>query len=222
VAFFGLYALSAAAFLGSLVTVVVVQRVARREGHLGMDRLLLSGIAVNTLAFAAIGLLIYLADDDQLRSFMFWTLGSLGRATWLTVAAVAPLLLGTLLATLGFARPLNLLMLGEAEAGHLGVSVPWLKRILVILAAVGVGAAVAVSGVVGFVGVLVPHVIRLLTGPDHRRVLPASALLGSTLVLLADLAARTLVAPAELPLGILTASLGAPFFVWLLSRRNAA
>jgi iron complex transport system permease protein len=181
--------------------------------------LILAGIAVNALAFAAIGVLTHLADDDQLRSFIFWTLGSLGRGTWATVAAVAPVLLLAVGLIAGFAPHLNLLLLGEAEAGHLGVPVVWVKRILIALVALVVGASVAVCGVIGFVGVLVPHVLRLWLGPDHRRLLVASALLGPVLVVTADLVARTLVAPAELPLGILTASLGAPVFLWQLNRR---
>ena len=214
------YGLALAAFLGGLGTTFLVYRLATQNGRTAVATLLLAGVALAALAGAGTGLLLFLADDAQLRTVTFWTLGSLGGATWTTLAAAGPLLLVSLLAAPGLARSLNALLLGEAEAFHLGVRVERAKRLAVLVAALGVGAAVAVSGVIGFVGLVVPHLVRLALGPDHRRLLPASALLGAVLLLLADLAARTVAAPAELPIGIVTALAGAPFFLWLLLRER--
>jgi iron complex transport system permease protein len=213
-------ALPLAAFAGGLAATWLVYRLATRDGRTAVATLLLAGVALGAVAGAGTGLLLFLADDAQLRSVTFWSLGSLGGATWTALAGVAPLLLLALLVALALARPLNALLLGEAEAFHLGVRVERAKRMAVGVAALGVGAAVAVSGVIGFVGLVVPHLGRLALGPDHRRLLPASALLGAALLLLADLAARTVAAPAELPIGILTALVGAPFFLWLLLRER--
>jgi iron complex transport system permease protein len=162
--------------------------------------------------------MIFVADDDQLRDLTFWTLGSLGGATWTQLAVVGPVLLGGMLATPLLARPLNALLLGEGEALHLGINTEQVKKLVIMLAALVVGAAVAVSGIIGFIGLVVPHLLRLAVGPDHRVLVPGSALLGGALLLGADLLARTVVAPAELPIGIVTALLGAPFFLWLLLR----
>jgi len=175
-------------------------------------------VAVNALAGAGIGWMMHLANDAQLRTLTFWTLGSLGGATWGTLAVVAPCLLAAIFLLPRASRALNALLLGEAEASHLGFSVERIKRATVILTALGVGAAVSISGGIGFVGLLVPHVVRLLLGPDHRRLLPASALLGATMLTLADMVARTVVVPAELPVGVITAAAGAPLFLWQLAR----
>jgi iron complex transport system permease protein len=180
---------------------------------------LLSGIAVNSLAGAATGLLLFVASDAQLRAVTFWNLGSLGGATWPAVTASAPFLLAALLMAPRLARGINLFLLGEAEAGHLGVDVERLKRRGITLSALAVGAAVAVTGVIGFVGLVVPHLVRLVGGPDNRGVVPGSALLGGALLLLADVFARTVAAPAEVPIGVVTALIGAPFLLWLLRRR---
>ncbi len=214
-----LFVLPLAAFGGGLVTVVMVHRLARVGGRTSIAGLLLSGIALNSLAGAATGLLLFVASDAQLRSVTFWNLGSLGGATWPTVAGAAPFLVFALLLAPRLARGLNLFLLGEAEAGHLGVDVESLKRRGIALAALAVGASVAVTGVIGFVGLVVPHLVRLIGGPDHRGVVPGAALLGGTLLLLADIFARTAAAPAEVPIGVVTALIGAPFLLWLLRRR---
>ncbi|HZJ70097.1 MAG TPA: iron ABC transporter permease [Planctomycetota bacterium] len=169
---------------------------------------------------AGTGLLLFLADDSALRDIMFWTMGSFGGTTWASLLAAAPLLLLACWALLRLARPLNALLLGEAEALHLGVDTQRLKRRVVIFAALATGAAVSVAGVIGFLGLLVPHVIRLLFGPDHRLLLPCAALLGATLLVAADALSRVAVAPAELPIGIVTTLLGAPCFAWLLRGRR--
>lgn len=214
----GAFLLPAAAFAGGVLATVVVYRLATREGRTSVATMLLAGIAINALAGAGTGLMIFIADDDQLRDLTFWTLGSLGGATWTQLAVVGPVLLGGMLATPLLARPLNALLLGEGEALHLGINTEQVKKLVITLAALVVGAAVAVSGIIGFIGLVVPHLLRLAVGPDHRVLVPGSALLGGALLLGADLLARTIVAPAELPIGIVTALLGAPFFLWLLLR----
>jgi iron complex transport system permease protein len=160
------------------------------------------------------------ATDAQLRNITFWSLGSLSGATWTAVGAVIPCIVPAVVCLLGLARALNVLMLGEPEAGHLGIDLERVKRLVVLCVALAVGAAVSVAGIIGFIGLVVPHLLRLAIGPDHRYLLPGSALLGASLLLGADLVARTLTAPAELPIGIVTASLGAPFFLWLLLRHR--
>lgn len=214
----GAFLLPAAAFMGGVLATVIVYRLATREGRTSVATMLLAGIAINALAGAGTGLMIFIADDDQLRDLTFWTLGSLGGATWTRLAVVGPVLLGGMLATPLLARPLNALLLGEGEALHLGINTEQVKKLVITLAALVVGAAVAVSGIIGFIGLVVPHLLRLAVGPDHRVLVPGSALLGGALLLGADLLARTIVAPAELPIGIVTALLGAPFFLWLLLR----
>ncbi len=217
----GPFTIAVAAFLGGTGTTLLVYRLATRNGRTSVATMLLAGIAINALAGAGTGLMIFLADDQQLRDVTFWTLGSLGGATWTVVGAVLPFLLIALIATPYLARALNAMLLGEAEARHLGVNTQRVKRLVIVLAAMAVGAAVAVSGVIGFIGLVVPHLLRLAAGPDHRLLLPGSALLGGALLVLADLLARTVVAPAELPLGILTALVGGPFFLWLLLQRRS-
>jgi len=205
------------------VTVVAVYRVATVDGRTSVATMLLAGVAVNAVAAAGTGAFLFVSDDQQLRDFTFWTLGSLGGATWTGIVGTVPLLLAGLLPALFLARPLNALLLGQAEARHLGVNVDRVKRMVVGSAAVTVGAAVALTGIIGFIGLVTPHLVRLAFGPDHRVVLPGSALLGATLLVLADLASRTVMAPAELPVGVVTALLGGPFFLWLIlrERRNA-
>ncbi|KAB0548176.1 iron ABC transporter permease [Pseudomonas argentinensis] len=213
---FAPYLLSLCAFLGGLVVTALVYRLGRRNGQTSVTTMLLAGIALNALAFACIGLFTYLADDATLRTLTFWNLGSLNGASY---ARLWPLLLVTLAVALWLprrAQALNALLLGESEARHLGVAVERLKRELVFCTALGVGAAVAAAGMIGFIGLVVPHLVRLLVGPDHRVLLPASALAGASLLLLADLFARLILAPAELPIGIVTALIGAPFFLYLL------
>ena len=214
----GYYTLPVAAFIGSLLVTLLVYRLANVEGRTDVATMLLAGVAINALMGAATGLLTYMADDAQLRTLTFWAMGSLGGVTWVQVLAVAPLILIPLFILPFFAHALNAILLGEAEAGHLGFNLERIKQGLIVLVALVVGSTVALTGVIGFVGLVVPHLLRLILGPDHRLLLPASALLGASLLLAADLLARTLVTPAELPIGIITAALGGPFFLWLLGR----
>ena len=209
-----------AAFLGGLVATWTVHRFAARDGEVATATLLLAGIAIAATAQAGTGLLTYLADDMQLRTLTFWSLGSLGTASWARLGYVAPaLVLGTVFVA-AHARALDALLLGESEARHLGFEVERIKRRLLVGVAIVVGAAVAVSGIIGFVGLVTPHLVRLVAGPGHRLLLPASALLGAALLVGADLVARTVLAPAELPIGIVTALFGGPFFLWLLVRER--
>lgn len=219
-ALLGIYTLPLAAFLGGLAATLLVYRLAQQGGYTPVATLLLAGIAINAVAGAGTGLLTFIADDQQLRSLTFWTMGSLGGATWASVAAAAPLILLPMLALPILAMALNAFLLGESVARHLGIRVEHIKILVVVLTAMAVGAAVAVSGIIGFIGLVVPHLLRLLIGPDHRYLLPGSALLGALLLLLADLLARNIVAPAELPIGLITALVGGPFFLALLLRRR--
>lgn len=217
-ALLGSLALPLAAFVGGVAATLLIYRLATLGGRTSVTTMLLAGIAINALCGAAIGMMTYVATDDQLRDITFWSLGSLGRANWNIVAALVPLTLLTLLPLPFLARSLNAMLLGEAEAGHLGVNVERVKLAVIILVALGVGAGVAAAGIIGFLGLVVPHLIRLAFGPDHRLLLPASALLGASLLVVADLLARTVAVPAEVPIGIVTALVGGPFFLWLLLR----
>ncbi|MFC3607146.1 FecCD family ABC transporter permease [Stutzerimonas tarimensis] len=215
------YVLSVCAFAGGLGVTTLVYRLGRVQGQTQVSTMLLAGIAVTALAGAVIGLFTYLADDSSLRSLVFWNLGNLSGAGF---SGLLPLALVALLVGCWLPRradALNALLLGESEARHLGFAVERLKAELVFCTALAVGAAVAAAGLIGFVGLVVPHLMRLLVGPNHRLLLPAAGLAGGTLLLLADLAARLLIAPAELPIGIVTALIGAPFFIFLLLKRRA-
>ncbi|MCV0397989.1 MAG: iron ABC transporter permease [Rhizobiaceae bacterium] len=216
----GIYALPLAAFGGGLATTILLYKVATRRGQTSVATMLLAGIALGAMAGAFSGVLVFVADDAQLRDLTFWGLGSLAGATWLKVAAAGPIIVAALIASPFLARSLNGLALGEATAHHLGIPVQRMKSIAIVTVAGAIGAAVAVSGGIGFVGIVVPHLLRLLIGPDNRFLLPASALLGASLLLLADAVARVIVAPAELPIGIVTAFFGAPFFLWILLRKR--
>lgn len=209
-----------AAFCGSLLVTWLLYALSTRNGETRVATLLLAGVALAALTGAATGLLSFMSDDRQLRDLTFWSLGSIGGASFDKLFVVAPALLPVLIAVPFLARGLNAMSLGEAEAFHLGMPVQRIKRLTLLLVSIAVGAAVSVSGVIGFVGLVVPHLLRLLAGADHRLLLPASALLGGSLLVAADCLARVIVAPAELPIGILTAAIGAPFFLWLLLTRS--
>ena len=218
---FGIFSLPIAAFIGGLTTTILLYKVATRYGQTSIATMLLAGIALGSLALAATGILIYMADDRQLRDLTFWSMGSLAGSTWSKVAGAGPIILLSLLPLPFMARGLNALTLGEAAAFHMGISVQRLKNIAIVSVAAAVGASVAVSGGIGFIGIVVPHILRMAIGPDHRFLLPASALLGGSLLVVADVVARTIVSPAELPIGILTAGVGGPFFLWMLLRQRS-
>lgn len=218
----GTFALPLAAFGGGLVATLLVYSLARHGGRTDVVTLILTGVALNAIAGAGTGFLIFYASDAQLRTIVFWSFGSLASATWRSTLAVAPLILIGMALLPRWGRSLNLLALGEREARHLGLETERLRLTLIILTALLTGAAVAVCGTVGFIGLVVPHLLRLINGPDHRTLLPASALGGAALLTLADLAARTVAAPVEIPLGVVTALAGGPFFLWLLQRTRRA
>jgi heme transport system permease protein len=219
---FGAYALPVAAFLGGITTTAILVGLISRRGQLPTGTLLLAGIALAALNTALMGLIAFTSDDRELRDLTLWMLGSLSGASWPKVFAVVPFAAVVTVFLPGLIRGLNGLLLGEAEAFHLGVDVERTKRLIVLITSAAVGAAVAVSGIIGFVGIIVPHLVRLLAGPDHRVVLPASALMGAALVLVADIFARMLLRPAELPLGVVLAIIGAPIFLHMVVRRGMA
>ncbi len=217
---FGFIAMPLASFLGGLVTVSVIRRLSTRDGHTDIATMLLAGTAVNAIVFAGIGLLVAISDDTQLRSITFWSLGSMGGAGWQSLLIVTPFGIIALAAGLALARNLDALMLGEADAYCLGFDVERAKRILVLSVAAGVGAAVSFTGLIGFVGIIAPHMARSLLGPMHRRLLPGAACIGGALLVLADTLCRTIIAPAELPIGVVTSLIGAPVFLALLLQRQ--
>ena len=216
----GIGALPVAAFVGGLLSTIALYLVATRRGRTSVATMLLAGIALGALTAAATAYLVFRSDDFQLREFTFWSMGGLGGATWPKIAIALPLVGGVFLGLPFIARGLDALVLGEAEARHLGIYVEGLKRVIILLVSLAVGASVAFAGVIGFVGIVVPHLLRLTIGPEHRTLLPATALLGGALLVAADMLCRVLVAPAELPIGILTAVIGAPFFLWILLRKR--
>lgn len=208
-----------AAFLGSWISTLLLYRVSTRRGQTSVATMLLAGIALGAMTGALGGTLVYMADDQQLRDLTFWGMGSLAAATWTKIATAAPIMALAAVASVFIARGLNGLSMGEAVAHHIGINVQRTKNIAILSVAAATGAAVAVSGGIGFIGIVVPHLLRLSTGPDHHRLLPNAALLGASLLLAADMISRVIVAPAELPIGIVTAILGAPVFLWILLRR---
>lgn len=216
----GYYLVPLAAFFGGWLSTIVLYQVATRRGQTSVATMLLAGIALAALAGAVSGILIYKADDAQLRDLTFWGMGSLAGATWSKVITAAPIILLAMVAAPFLARGLNALALGEAVAGHLGINIQRVKWLAILTVAGATGAAVAVSGGIGFIGIVVPHLLRLAIGPDHRYLLPNSALLGAILLLGADMISRTIIAPSELPIGIITAILGSPVFLWILLRRR--
>ncbi|MCD9046425.1 FecCD family ABC transporter permease [Luteimonas sp. MHLX1A] len=216
----GYWTIPVAAFLGGALATTLIYLLARPGRGEGTATLLLVGIAIGAACSAAIGLLTYVADSAELQSLVFWQMGSLARVGWTDVAAAAPVFAVGVGALLTMATPLDMLALGERQARHIGLDVRSARLRLITFSALLVGSAVAFAGSIGFVGLVVPHVVRLIVGPGHRLLLPLSALLGGLLVVLADTAARTLDPPSEIPLGLFTAAIGAPFFLWLVLRRK--
>jgi len=216
----GYYLLASGAFVGAGIVAFIVYHVSKINGKPNVATMLLAGIAINALAGALTGLLTYLSDEQQLRTITFWMLGSLGGATWQTVICTTPFILIPVVILPLLAKPLNGFALGESQAHMLGLNPARTKKQVVILATMAVGASVAVSGIIGFVGLLVPHTVRLMGGVNHKFVLPASALLGALSLTVADLIARTLIAPIELPIGVITALLGTPVFLYILIKEK--
>ncbi|MGR7252770.1 FecCD family ABC transporter permease [Klebsiella aerogenes] len=218
-ALLALYMPMLAAFIGSLAVMAVIF-ILSRAGDGSLSRLLLVGIAINALCGALVGVLAWLSNDAQLRQLSLWGMGSLGQAEWPTLLVAASLIIPASIAVWRMATRLNLLQLGDEEAHYLGVNVRAIQRLLLLCSAVLVAAAVAISGVISFIGLVVPHLMRMWLGADHRGLIPGSLLAGAILLLIADTLARTVAAPAEMPVGLLTSLLGAPWFLWLIFRRE--
>ncbi|EIC5074768.1 TPA: iron ABC transporter permease [Vibrio parahaemolyticus] len=215
-----LAALPLFAFLGGALTTVLVYWLGTNKFGTSVTIMLLAGVAISALSGAAIGFLNFSADDQMLRDLTLWSMGSLAGANWAGIGLASVTLVVLLFWFHKKAMSLNALLLGESEARHLGVPVQKLKRQLILLSAVGVGVTVSICGAIGFIGLVIPHLGRMLAGPDHRTLVPISALLGSLLLTCADMIARVLLAPAELPVGIVTALIGAPFFIYLLFQQR--
>jgi iron complex transport system permease protein len=210
--------MSAFAFGGGLAATFLVMQIGRQMGPSTIAMLILAGVAVNAMCGAAMGLMIFYADENQLHMFTFWTLGDLSNATWSGLAIAAPLLILGTIFLLRYTNSLNAIAMGESEAFHMGVDVERVKKAIIFLAALAVGTSVSLAGAIGFVGLVVPHLIRITFHSDNRLVMPASAIGGPLLLILSDILARTVVAPAELPIGVVTALVGTPFFIFLLIR----
>lgn len=208
-----------AAFLAALLTVALVTALARQGRALPLVALILAGVVVGSSLSAATSFMMLLAREQAV-TVLAWLLGGFGAASWARIASVLPLMLLAAGVTLLSVRPLNLLQLGDEQAAQLGLPVERFKLALIVVATLATAAAVSVSGVIGFVGLMVPHAVRLAVGPDHRTLVPLAALWGALFMVLADLLARTLISPAELPVGIITALVGGPFFLYLLRRQG--
>lgn len=214
--------LAPAAFIGALVATFLVYLLSSSQGKIQVLTLLLAGVAINALAQAFIGLFSFYADDNSLRLMNYWSLGSLAGASWGSLMYGLPFLAICTLMLFFKRKEINMLLLGESEARYLGVNVKKLKLEIVVLVALGVGGAVSLTGMIGFIGLVVPHIARMLVGPDLKHLMPVSMIMGSLVLLMSDALARTIVAPSELPIGIVTALLGAPFFIYLLRKQGGA
>jgi iron complex transport system permease protein len=210
------FATPVAAFMGALAMTLLVFKLAHGENGTSVMMLLLAGVAVSAFSGAMMGFLNVIADDQALRDITLWQMGAVSRASDSSLILCASVMCFVAWYFQRHCQSLNALLLGEAEARHLGIDVERLKMKLIVAATIGIGVAVSVSGIIGFVGLVIPHLVRMLVGPDHRTLLPLSAACGATLLLFADIGARLMMSPAELPVGLLTAAVGAPFFVFLL------
>jgi iron complex transport system permease protein len=218
--FSGLSLVSGGAFIGGSISVIIVYRLATNTQGTSVATMLLAGIAITALAGSLTNILEFFGDEEMLRRISLWRMGGLDGASYERVAIVAIFSAVILFVLPRFSTALNALLLGESEARHLGLAVQSIKIKLVLLVAAGVGVSVALAGTIAFIGLIIPHMVRILIGPDHRYLLPVSALGGAILLLLSDTIARTIVSPIELPVGLVTAILGAPFFISLLRRRH--
>ncbi|MCD9617446.1 FecCD family ABC transporter permease [Chryseobacterium gleum] len=205
-----------AAFIGSFLSMMLVYRISTSGGKTNVVMMLLTGVAITAIGFSITGFLIYLSKDEQLRDLTFWNLGSLAAATWTKNIILAVVMIIAYIILLPKGKALNAMMLGEKDAQHLGINVEKLKKQIIITVALMVGTCVAFSGTIGFVGLIVPYILRLLFKSDNTFILPLSAMCGSILLLTADTFSRSIVAPSELPIGILTALMGGPIFIAIL------
>lgn len=213
------YSIPTAAILASLVVTSVLFLFASRHGSFNVATVLLAGIAINAIASVVIGIFQYISDDGQLRTLTFWMMGSFGRASWATTIPAILAITGAVFLLLSQSRDLDRLQLGDAEAFYLGVNVQRVKVVIVFASALSVGVAVSLSGIIGFVGLVVPHIVRFVVGVTHTSLVTCSALLGASLLVMADLGARLIMIPAEVPVGLVTSAIGGPFFLWLIVRK---
>lgn len=207
-------------FIGGTITTLIVYRLGSSPTGTSVTMMLLAGVAISALAGAGLGLMNYFADDQALRDLSLWTMGSLAGASWSGIALAFSSLAILFFFFFRDANKLNALLLGEPEAKHMGINVQSLKRRLILLTAAGVGITVSLAGMIGFIGLIVPHLGRMMTGPNHRTLLPISMVLGSLILLVADVIARTIKPPLDMPVGIITALIGSPFFIWLLVKQK--
>lgn len=219
---FNLYVLNIFAFCGGILTAILIFYFAKLNGSFSITYMLLAGIAFNALAGAGTGFLSYISSDEQLRSLVFWTMGNVGGAIWSEIIITLTIIIPSLVILIKNANKLNLLILGDSNAGYIGVDVNKLKKTIIICSTLLVASAVCVSGIIGFVGLVVPHLVRLLFGSNHKLLLPISAFIGAILLLIADTIARIIVIPAEMPVGILTSLIGAPFFLFMLLKQHSS
>lgn len=218
---FGQYALSLAAFIGALLSVILVFSLAQVAGRISTTRLLLSGIALSMILSAMTDFIVISApDDDKVHSALFWMMGSLVGADWETLPIVGTVVAIAFIFLLSQSRSLNILLMGEESAATLGLNIHVFQKVLIVIISLLTGVLVSVSGAIGFVGLMIPHVVRLLVGSDHKKVLLISLFLGAVFMIWADVVARMVLAPEEIPIGIITALSGGPFFIWLLRRSS--
>lgn len=219
-AFLGYFALPLSAFIGGVIVTSVIYIVATKSGQTDVGLMLLSGIAINAVVGSAVGLLTYFATDTELRDLTFWTMGSVASASWKDLSIISIPILLTIIILPIFAKSLNAFLMGEDVSRHIGFNVKLLKAMVIALTALAVGTSTSVSGIIGFVGLVAPHLVRFLLGSDNRYVILSSAFVGGILVVMADIFARILLSPAELPIGILMSAIGGPFFLYLLIKRR--
>ena len=215
---YGAYLLPLSAIIGSTLVIMFLFAITQGFGRDGVIYLILGGIAVNAFTGVGIGILTYISDDAELRSLTFWTMGSFGATNWKLIIPGICIILPTMLFMIKEARKLDLLQLGEIEASRLGVNIKKLRMRIVFASATMVGVSVALSGMIGFVGLIVPHLSRLIGGVKHNYVLPSSALVGASIMIIADVLSRVIIRPAELPVGLITSGIGSPLFLWLIYR----
>lgn len=208
------------AFLGAVITIFVIYKLASVYNKVAVTVMLLAGIAINAMLGALVGLFTYVSTEEELKSFTFWTMGSLSDGDLKVILTLVPIVLITYIFAHKKKVELNLMLLGEDEARNSGVNAERLKKMIIFFVSLSIGASVAFCGIIGFIGLIVPHIARQLVGSNHKFFIPLSAILGAFVLLWADSLARTIVAPAELPIGIITAILGAPFFLWLLMKNR--
>ena len=214
--FLGPYLIPFSAIIGSASVIIILFVITKGFGYDGVTYMLLAGIAVNAIAGVGIGVLTYISDDSELRSLTFWTMGSFGGVTWPLIMPAIVVILFSIVWIIGLSRKLDLIQLGDVEASRLGINIKKVRFGVIISSAVVVGISVALSGMIGFVGLVVPHLVRILGGVNHLYVLLGSAIFGSILMVISDMMCRVIISPAELPVGLITSGLGSPFFLWLI------